>query len=387
MERSYSAVVERVLARISEKDRESAREWILEKRASGLTGNSVRNYAFSLKALSEMCSKPLLECKRKDVMSLLVDVQDRYRDPGLYKHVLRDFLRSNGQEGLISGIRLNRRKSKKEWQDPAKVLGRDDIQHMLEVTTDLRDRAILAMLWDTGARSHEIAAVQLGDVKLEQRKNPKTGKPVYSVWFRKQKTRGEERRIPLYEASPFLLQWLNARRAYPDSDSPETPLFLSKRRGPISPLGTKGIRGIVKVAASKARIEKPCHPHSFRHARATFLKRRGTPDDSLRQWLGWTRGSPMPLRYVSRRAEEQIAEVADKLGYEPLPPPGPVEDLLPEDLTPEDIPLVTNVGFDVEKVKEEMMEEIIKRLQVHGSTSFDGVHVIVDKKDGPRKSQ
>ena len=51
----------------------------------------------------------------------------------------------------------------------------------------------------------------------------------------------------------------------------------------------------------------------------------------------------MPLRYVSRRAEEQIAEVADKLGYEPLPPPGPVEELLPEDIIPKDIPLHTDL--------------------------------------------
>ncbi|MFQ6107114.1 MAG: tyrosine-type recombinase/integrase [Thermoplasmata archaeon] len=337
MARNYEKTVRKVIARIHEKDRESASEWLLEKQASGLAGNSVRNYAFSLKALSELCPKPLLECERKDIMRLLTDVQERYRDPGLYKHVLRDYLRSNERETLIPpGFRLNRKKSKKEWQDPAKVLTRNDVQRMLEVTRDIRDRAVLAMLWDTGARSHEIAAVQIGDVKLEQKKNPKTGKPVYSVWFRKQKTRGEERRLPLYEASPFMLQWISARRkAYPDSDDPEAPLFISKRRGPIAPLGPKGIRGIVRIAASRAKIEKPCRPHSFRHARATFLKRRGTPDDSLRQWFGWTKLSPMPLRYVSRRAEEQIAEIADKLGYEPLPPPGPVEELVPEDLIPE----------------------------------------------------
>jgi integrase len=222
---------------------------------------------------------------------------------------------------------------------------------MLAATTDLRDRAILALLWDTGGRVHEIAAVQLQDLKLEKRKDSR-GKPVYSLWFRKQKVAGEERRIPLFESSPFILSWL---RAHPNREDPNAPLFISKRRVKLRPLTVKGIRGVVKQAAERAKIQKPCHPHSFRHARATDLKRLGVADDALRQWLGWARGSSMPLRYVSRRAEEQIAEVADKLGYEPLPSPGPVEELLPEDLTPEEFP---SVPLDERAIVEKLFEKI-----------------------------
>ncbi len=217
MERKFEEVVKRVLARMPEKDREAASKWVLEKKASGLAGNSVRNYAFTLKVLSELCPRPLLECEREDVMSMLVEVQERYRDPYLYKHVLRDFLRSNELESLISGIRLNRRKKKKEWQDPAKVIDRSDLGRMLAVAGDLRDRCIMAVLWDSGARCHEVAGIQIGDLKLQKRKSEK---PVYTVWFRKSKTAGEERRIPLYESSRFILQCL---RSHPDHENPRAP--------------------------------------------------------------------------------------------------------------------------------------------------------------------
>ncbi len=382
MTNDYDRIEEKVVASVAEKDREAVSKWLLEKRATGLALNSVRTYGVIVKVLSELSPTPLAECTREEALRLLIDVQERFKSTVLYKHVLRDVLRVHGRENILSGLPLNRRRKKREWQDPANVLARRDIQRMLATTRDVRDKAMVAVLWDSGARCHEIAAIQIGDLRRVKKGK---GKPIFSVWFREQKTAGEERRIPLYESSPSILAWL---RAHPDPENPEAPLFTSRRKGhKPAPLGTAGIRNIVELAKRKAKIEKPCHPHSFRHGRATDLKMRGVSDDAIRTFMGWVRDSDMPMRYVSRREEDQIAEVADKLGYEPLPPPGPVEDLLPEDLTPEEIPLVTNVGFDVEKVKEEMMEEIIKRLQVHGSTSFDGMHVIVDKKDGPRKSQ
>jgi integrase len=349
---AFEQRVETILPEIPEKDRATASRYFLEKQASGLAMSSLRVYATALKTLSKMCSKPLLECDREDVLRLLIDVQERYKEPSLYKHVLRDMLRSDGRESVILGIRLNHKRTKREWQDPAKILTREDLQSLLAATTDLRDRAILALLWDTGGRVHEIAAIQVGDLKLENKKDSRTGKPVYSLWFRKQKIAGEERRVPLYESSSFILPWL---RAHPDRENREAPLFISKRRVDVRPLTVKGIRGVIKQAATRAKIDKPCHPHSFRHARATDLKRLGVADDALRQWLGWARGSSMPLRYVSRRAEEQIAEVADKLGYEPLPPPGPVEELLPEELMPEDLPTVV---LDEKAIVEKLFEKM-----------------------------
>ena len=64
----------------------------------------------------------------------------------------------------------------------------------------------------------------------------------------------------------------------------------------------------------------------------------------------------MPLRYVSRKAEEKVEEVATKLGYEPLPPPGPVEDLLPEDLLPEDTVTVRSMTDFMETLEKRMGE-------------------------------
>ena len=73
----------------------------------------------------------------------------------------------------------------------------------------------------------------------------------------------------------------------------------------------------------------------------------------------------MPLRYVSRKAEEKVDEVATKLGYEPLPPPGPVEELVPEDLIPEPR-LFNQVDKTFSKILDdpEVRELLEKKLQV-----------------------
>ncbi|MFQ6128855.1 MAG: tyrosine-type recombinase/integrase [Thermoplasmata archaeon] len=332
MKADYGKLQEKFFDGLPVKDREAAFKWFLEKRAAGLAYNSLRTYCTILNILSELSSKPLLECNREDTLEVLVEVQERFESPTLYKHVLRDFFRIFGQEDVISRISLNRRKKKREWQDPAKVLGRHDIQKMLDATTDPRDRAIVAVLWDTGARCHEIAAIEIGDLKIESREDPKTGKPLYSVWFREQKIAGEERRIVLYESSPFIFRSL---RVHPDPGDPKAPLFVSRRKGVrLEPLGTSGIRTIVRSIGSKARIRKPVHPHAFRHARATFLKSKGISDDAIRAYMGWVRDSDMPMRYISRKDVEKMREVATRLGFEPLPPPGPIEELALEDIMP-----------------------------------------------------
>ena len=55
------------------------------------------------------------------------------------------------------------------------------------------------------------------------------------------------------------------------------------------------------------------YPHMFRHSRATHLADRGIGDDQMKRWMGWSKDSKMPSRYVeySRIQMSKIGEVLE----------------------------------------------------------------------------
>src|SRR5207244_633792 len=60
-------------------------------------------------------------------------------------------------------------------------------------------------------------------------------------------------------------------------------LFESNRAAAFTP---RRIQQIVKAVARKAGVEKPVHPHSYRHSMATFLRNQGVPLDIVQLLLG-----------------------------------------------------------------------------------------------------
>jgi ribosomal protein L40E len=57
------------------------------------------------------------------------------------------------------------------------------------------------------------------------------------------------------------------------------------------------MKNSVKRLAKRAKINKKCNPHLFRHSRATFLADHLT-EFQMDQYLGWIQGSKMPSTYI-----------------------------------------------------------------------------------------
>jgi len=166
---------------------------------------------------------------------------------------------------------------------------------MMESANSIRDRAILACLWETGVRIHELMALDLKDVRMTD--SPENGgRKLFVLWFRKTKTDISHEGFVI-EAASALSAWV---KAHPDP-KPDAPLFPSwhgNRLGPID-----GWR-IVKTAASNAKIEKRVYAHLFRHSRATHLLRLGMKEIDVKRLMGW---SP-----ASRMLEQKYAHLADR---------------------------------------------------------------------------
>jgi site-specific recombinase XerD len=143
-------------------------------------------------------------------------------------------------------------------------------------TNGRRDYALLASMFNTGARVQEIVALRVSDLRLES--------PPHLRLFGKGR---KERICPLWPQTAGLLRSLLTERS-PQARA-DQPLFVNHRSGPLTRFG---VRYILAKYCTKAREAMPTlatkrlHPHSMRHSTAVHLLRSGVDIVTISQWLG-----------------------------------------------------------------------------------------------------
>ena len=185
-----------------------------------------------------------------------------------------------------------------------KVLRPEELEALLSACGNPRDRAILAILAETGLRIGELLSMRLRDVEALQdgsfrlRVRGKTGLRV----------------VVAIRSAPALSEWLEA---HPRRDDPEAPLWTTLRR-PFRPLRPKAFREHLRHLARRAGLSRPVSPHMFRHTRMTQLARVLT-EQELKVVAGWTMSSRMASIYVhlSGRDAEAALRKALRAGGNP----------------------------------------------------------------------
>jgi site-specific recombinase XerD len=175
----------------------------------------------------------------------------------------------------------------------------------------LRDKALIQLLYNTGARVQEIADLRISDLRFE---NPAT----VTLTGKGRKIRT----LPLWEETVQHIQaYLQAREhAGIHSDH----LFLNNKREPITRFGIgRRVKLHANTAAEKCSElkEMKITPHVFRHTTALHLIETGSDITIVKEWLGHA-----DLKTTSQYIEVSVARKRDAL--EKLPPPGsgePVE--------------------------------------------------------------
>lgn len=138
---------------------------------------------------------------------------------------------------------------------------------------DLRDQAVLELLYATGARVSEAAGLQVGDIDFAGAQVRLMGKG------------SKERIVPVHDRA------LAALRAYlrdgrPQLARPNRPcaaLFLSARGNALS---ADAIRTLFKKTLAAAGVEGDYSPHDMRHTFASDLLEGGADLRSVQELLG-----------------------------------------------------------------------------------------------------
>jgi integrase/recombinase XerD len=188
-----------------------------------------------------------------------------------------------------------------------KALGEDETELLLGAVVGtgplvLRDRALLEVLYGTGARVSEVVGLNLGDV-ADAVEAPDL--PLVRVVGKGDK----ERVVPLGRvARDALSHWLSGQgrpllepkkwRRRSDAEA----VFLNARGGRLSRVGAFGV---VKKYAARVGLEAKVSPHVLRHSCATHMLGRGADVRVVQELLGhasiattqrYTKVSPEHLR-------------------------------------------------------------------------------------------
>lgn len=178
-------------------------------------------------------------------------------------------------EGIIVSNPARRLKRPQARRTESKGISRVDLVRLLNTTADggradLRDRAIILLLADTGCRVGGLCGLQLDDVSFAHN------------LIRLREKGGKERFAPFLPLTARVLrEWMEVR-AYRGA----AWLFVSlgpKARGRLS---TGAVGQMLKRRGKMAGCEGPVNPHSFRHAFARTYLLNGGDLASLSQLLG-----------------------------------------------------------------------------------------------------
>ena len=142
--------------------------------------------------------------------------------------------------------------------------------------TGVRDKALLLLLYNTGARVSEIVELKMADLRLD-------GAAQVKLLGKGQK----------YRSCPLWPETLEALHDYLQYRTPKDPvaqqLFLNANGSPITRFG---VRYIIRQYATAAKsqcpsiADKAVNPHTIRHTTAMHLLRAGNDVNMISYWLG-----------------------------------------------------------------------------------------------------
>lgn len=196
---------------------------------------------------------------------------------------LRTFFRFLLREKIVANDPFSHVSMPKQGKYIPVFLTVDEVFSLLEApdandTFAMRDRAILELLYATGMRVAELAALNIDRVDFHAGMVKITGKG------------NKERLVPTGDPALDMLhkylpqrQELTAARVKRGNKPDKDALFLNARGGRIT---TRSIERLVSSYAGRAGIMAQVTPHALRHSFATHLMEMGADLRSVQELLG-----------------------------------------------------------------------------------------------------
>lgn len=238
--------------------------------------NTVDSYGENLLLLKNYTNKDLISLKKEDIKDFLDNVEATARTKAHYLTVFNSFykylvfmdkIKSNPCDGI---------KAPKLEKKLPTYLTNEEIAKLFNIRltkpVDYRNKAILEVMYATGARISEVINLELNQIDFEECIIRVVGKGK------------KERIIPLDDvAIEALDNYINNYRPFLIKNETCNYVFLNKNGEKIS---RQMIFKMLKNLANKVGITKEISPHTLRHSFASNLLNNGADLRVIQELLG-----------------------------------------------------------------------------------------------------
>ena len=189
---------------------------------------------------------------------------------------LKAFYHYMVQEGLVEEDISDKLKAPKIEKKAPEIMSPDEVVRLLEQPSgdspkEIRDKAMLELLYATGIRVTELITLHLSDVNMQMN-------------FILCRDRNKERIIPFGAAAKnALARYLDGTREEMLENKKSEVLFANCSGQPMS---RQGFWKLIKHYAKKADIQADITPHTLRHSFAAHLVENGADLRSVQEMLG-----------------------------------------------------------------------------------------------------
>lgn len=271
----------------------------------GRSPHTVDNYGRDVQALLDWAREEGLEelesLQRQHVSAFM----DHCRRAGLAASslqrrlaALRGFFDYFKKEACIESNPAHKVRAPKAPRKLPETLDVDQATRLMDIPGDdtlaVRDRAIVEMLYSTGARLAELAGLQVGDVDLKNGMAKVLGKG------------RKERMVPVGRfAVDAVRAWLRRRGEMADADC--HALFVSNRGTALS---RRSIEDRLAIWGKRLGLTQRIYPHLLRHSFATHMLESSGNLRAVQELLGHENLSTTQI--YTHLDFQQLAEVYDR---------------------------------------------------------------------------
>ena len=189
---------------------------------------------------------------------------------------MKAFFHYLSREDMIEQDPSENLKAPKIEKKLPEILTIEETERLLEQPSgtspkELRDRAMLELLYATGMRVSELISVKISDLEL-------------NVGYINCMHRGQNRVIPIYAAAKEAIRlYMDKGRSRLPEIHDEDILFLNQNGYKLS---RQGFWKIIKQYKDSAKIQGELTPHTLRHSFAIHLLEHGADLKSIQEMLG-----------------------------------------------------------------------------------------------------
>lgn len=309
------AEIERLLEKpLSQANVAVIREFLAEKESLGVLPTSRLQYTKTLVKVAATLFTPrskrtLKELTKTDLTTFINTMQPRHATATVNNfkgHILNflGWLESPLLKNEKVQEQLKRKRSGLKKIQAADLLTDQEIALLISAAQIERDRALLAILAETGARVSEVLGLQFKHVL------PDPDGIILTMpnekWERGDWEHGNPNTRPIWiqAAVPYLRDWIK-HHPFGGVNNQERYLFCQTNNDPTVPITRQRVGQIVRKAARQVGIPKKVYPHLFRHTKATE-DAKYLSEAILRKKYNWSPVSTMPAFYVHLASTDSI---------------------------------------------------------------------------------